>query len=118
MAQILLIAFQKDREVYPLSIDTLSHVSTLIPVHASEHVLGGRVRVSGHCVFACEPGDVQRAEGVLGGHGAGHVPRPVRAYAVAVRTRDRVGRDPGLDAGMVHAVPPPGGGVSAFAQPG
>ncbi|MHC2850618.1 ATP-dependent helicase YprA (DUF1998 family) [Corynebacterium mucifaciens] len=41
MAQILLVASQKDREVYPLSIDTLSHVSTLIPVHASEHVLGG-----------------------------------------------------------------------------
>ena len=62
-----------------LARDRVKPMSILIPVHASEHVLGG-----------------------------------VSEY-LATAFSLRVGRDPGLDAGMVHPVPPSGGGVSEAA---
>ena len=92
-------------------------MSTLIPVHASEHVLGGVSEYLATAFSLANPETSNALKAFLENteRGMFHGPyvRTRLPYA-----RDRVGRDSGLDAGMVHALPPPGGGIPEAAQPG
>ena len=89
-------------------------MSSLIPVHASEHVLGGVSEYLATAFSLANPETSNALKAFLEDteRGMFHGPyvRTRLPYA-----RDWVGRDFGLDAGVVYAVPPPGGGIPALA---
>ena len=99
--------------------DKLHPVSTLIPVHASEHILGGVSENLATAFSLANPETSSALKAFLEDTERGMFHGPyVRARAVAVCAGARVGRNSGLGAVVVHAVSPPGGSVPSFAEQG